>query len=154
MTGWTVDDDLTVVLLQYAPEGKVNRVRNNTLKLRLPADTAELAALGVFVRDGCQRLPEPGLPEVALTELAVNAIAARHASTCSSRCTTRTTASSSRWRTTRAVRPTLAPEQAAGELREGGYGLLIVRRSASRITYTRRGAWNCTELLYANGGPS
>jgi len=155
MTGWTVDDDLTVVLLQYAPEGKVNRVRNNTLKLRLPADTAELAALGVFVRDGCQRLPEPGLPEVALTELAVNAIVHGHASHLQLTLHDQDDGILITLEDDGApFDPTLAPEQAAGELREGGYGLLIVRRSASRITYTRRGAWNCTELLYANGGPS
>lgn len=152
LNGWDVVDDLTMVLLQYVPQAPARPEGNSVLELHLPADTAQLAALGTFIRDACHDLDQPGLPELAVTELAVNAIVhggARHLLAIVRRvpggCLVTLEDDG------RAFDPTAQEEKVAGELREGGYGLLIVRRSASELHYRRRFDWNSIELTYLRG---
>ena len=152
LEGWQVQDDLTLVMVQYAPDPGAPGIRSNVLELQLPADTVHLASLGSFVRDACHRLPHPGLAEVAVTELAANAI--RHGQAQNMIVLVR--GIDDGYVVTfeddgLPFDPTLAPELPAGELREGGYGLLIVRRSAAAFHYLRRKAWNSTELNYSVG---
>ncbi|WP_425145205.1 ATP-binding SpoIIE family protein phosphatase [Deinococcus sp.] len=152
LEGWQVQDDLTLVMVQYAPDPGAPGTRSNVLELQLPADTAHLASLGAFVRDACHRLPHPGLPELAVTELAANAI--KHGQARNIIVLVR--GIDDGYLITfeddgLPFDPTLAPELPAGELREGGYGLVIVRRSAHTVHYLRRKAWNSTELHYPSG---
>lgn len=168
--GWEVQDDLTVVLVQYAPEftsatplellspfspkelSMPEPTLPHTQRLELPADTSQLAALGTFVKDACSRLPRPGLPELAVTELAANAIlhgGARHM-------TVQAAEQEDGYLLTfeddgNPFDPTQTPLLPAGELREGGYGLMIVRRSTDRVQYRRRAAWNSIDLYYETG---
>jgi anti-sigma regulatory factor (Ser/Thr protein kinase) len=124
------------------------------MRLQLPADTAQLARLGTFVRAACSRLPQPGLPEVAVTELAANAI--RHGG--ASRLQVQVTEQHGAYLLLfeddgAAFDPTRAPSLPAGELREGGYGLVIVRRSTRLVEYRRRDPWNQVALRYLTGVP-
>ena len=150
--GWDVVDDLTLVLLQYAPTPNPSSEANTVLELHLAADTSQLASLGGFVRGACQQMAEPGLPEVAVTELAVNAIV--HGGATHMLVLVR--ALEDGYLVTfeddgAPFNPAQQAELPAGELREGGYGLLIVRRSASDMHYRRRRDWNSTELTYLRG---
>jgi len=117
--------------------------------LTVRADTQHLAQIGAFVQSECATHPSVTLLDLVITELAVNAIRHGHAT-----------------ELTVAVRavpggheltfeddgvpfdPLQAPEQPTGELREGGYGLTLVRRIASDVTYTRSGRHNRITLLF------
>jgi hypothetical protein len=154
LEGWDVQDDLTVVLVQYQPEPQTAPLPGHR-RLEVAADTSQLSPLGLFVRDVCTRLPRPGLPEVAITELAANAI--RHGG--AAHLTLQITEQEGGYLLTfeddgNPFDPTLTPLLPAGELREGGYGLMIVRRSTSSVEYQQRGGWNSVKLYYPIGESS
>jgi len=170
LQGWNVQDDLTVVLVQYAPEftpaafpapsfpftpkepSMPEPAPSQPQRLELRADTSELSTLGTFIKDACSRLPRPGLPELAVTELAANAIlhgGAQHMSV-------QIAEEEAGYLLTfeddgEFFDPTQATLLPPGELREGGYGLMIVQRSTDRVQYRRRAAWNSTDLYYRTG---
>nr|WP_281376985.1 ATP-binding protein [Deinobacterium chartae] len=119
--------------------------------MHLEATAAHLAALGAFVRSALPGTTsgELDLIDLAVTELAVNAL--QHGG-------------ARRWSLTvgAAVQgacivfeddgqpfdPRAVTPGTAGELRAGGYGLLIVRRVARQLSYARRGPLNRTTLLF------
>ncbi len=123
--------------------------------LVVPAQTANLARIGAFVRDRCPDDDRAPLVELAITELAVNAI--RHGGA--------TTLGIEVEGTPDAVRvvlqddgapfdPTTAETREDGELREGGYGLSLARRSATHMTHERRDGQNVVTLVFSDGGPT
>lgn len=129
-----------------------SRPPNPPERLELSADTSQLASLGIFVKGACSRLPRPGLPEVAVTELAANAIRHGGAAHLSIQVAEQEGGYLLTFEDDGApFDPTVVSLLPAGELREGGYGLMIVRRSTAHVQYRRRGHWNSLDLYYAIG---
>lgn len=130
---YQVEDDLTLLALQRDPAAPgVHRT--------LPGDLRQLAALGDLLREVAAEDHPALLPaELALTELFVNAV--RHGQ--AREVTVRAHASETELFVTVSddgapFDPRGEPAREGGELREHGYGLLIVRRCAREWHYARK----------------
>lgn len=144
LKSYTVNDDLSMVFLQYQP--------GESQKFEMEADTRHLADLSAFLESQCQKAVNPILVNVAVTELVVNAIRHSEADRISIEVQDRNDDYLiSVLHDGHTFDPTSAPELTEGELREGGYGLIIVRKAASSIQYTRNQGWNFTQLTFPKG---
>jgi anti-sigma regulatory factor (Ser/Thr protein kinase) len=105
-----------------------------------PAETAQLEAVTGFLNaHGLTAM----LPQVAINELVVNAILHGAARTCRLSMERNSTG----WCVSvmddgRPFNPLEATAQPLGELREGGYGLQLMRAAAREWRYQHRNAWN------------
>lgn len=149
LQSYTVTDDLTLLTLHRDPAAPgVHR--------RLPGDLAALPQVGEALR-GALPPDHPALmpAELAVTELVVNAV--RHGG--ATRVDLRLHASGDDLLLTLTddgapFDPTRADEREAGELREHGYGLLIVRRCAREWHYARKGGCNRQTLRLRAPAPA
>ena len=118
--------------------------------LTFAAETAALADLGAFVRDACCAHPQVILLELAVTEIAVNAIKHGGASHCQLEV----------WEGADGLELlfsddgapfdlTAAAAKPMGELRESGYGAGIVQKAATQLRYAYRDGWNTLALTFA-----
>ena len=118
--------------------------------LTFPAETAALADLGAFVRDTCSAQPQVILLELAVTEVAVNAI--KHGGAAHCRLEVREHSDGLELRFADDGAPfdiTAAEAKPMGELRESGYGAGIVQKAATRLHYAHRDGWNTLTLTFA-----
>ena len=124
-----------------------------TATLQVPADTASLAQLGEFTQRHCARSSQVVLIDLAITELATNAI--RHGRARTIRLEVDDAGDEYRLTFEDDGEPfdvASAVPQPTGELREGGYGLALVRRISKTMSYQRRDGRNCVHLVFDAGG--
>lgn len=117
--------------------------------LTFAADTAALAELGAFLRAECAEHPRCILIELAVTEVVVNAI--KHGLASNIRVSIhardeelelRVTDDGARFDTSKAA------SLSTGELREGGYGVGIIQKAASELSYDYQDGWGTLTLLF------
>lgn len=124
-----------------------------TATLQVPADTAFLAQLGEFTQRHCARSSQVVLIDLVVTELATNAIRHGHARTL---CVA-VDDGGDEYRLTfeddgDPFDPVSAVPRPTGELREGGYGIALVRRISKAMSYERRDGRNSVQLVFDAGG--
>ncbi len=120
--------------------------------LNLPPETEALNTLADFIARLQIETHNPILIELAVNELFVNSI--RHG--CASRCTVTYQKDDAGWRLIvsddgQAFNPLEGDLKPLGELRNGGYGLHLIRSIArhGEISHRREHGWNHTELRFA-----
>ena len=117
--------------------------------MSFPADTAQLAKLGTFLRNHCASYPRSILIELAVTEVIVNAIKHGRAQACrvsleqNDGCL-----KADIWNDGVAFDPAKAVPNAMGELRENGYGIAIIQELSSDIDYRFEQGWNKLGLTF------
>ena len=124
-------------------------------EITLPAATSSLSMLSDFVARLQLETPNPILIELALNELFMNAFRHGHARWCK----LHYQHDAPDWQLTfsddgMAFDPLEHPTPPPGELREGGYGLLLLREIIRRegrgtIHYRRERGWNHTALCFS-----
>lgn len=111
------------------------------------ASTEHLESLGAFVQQHCADAESIILVELAINEIAVNAIAHGQARQC---CVSVNRQSS--WLTVTfeddgvAFNPLEQGLLPSGELREHGYGMLLIQAARREMRYSRRAEWNVLEI--------
>ncbi|PYE49901.1 ATP-binding protein [Deinococcus yavapaiensis] len=124
-----------------------------TATLQVPADTAFLAQLGEFTQRHCARSSQVVLIDLAVTELATNAIRHGRARTLRLAVDDRGDEYCLTFEDDGEPFDSVSAEaQPTGELREGGYGLPLVRRISKAMTYERRDGLNAVRLVFEAGG--
>ncbi len=117
-------------------------------RLHLPANTAELEALGKFIQTHCHH-SKCILIELALVEVVVNAIEHGHASFFDLEIEDATNA----YKITikddgKAFNPAAEQAQPMGELREGGYGLGLIQQLSTNSHHSYENGQNKLTLEF------
>jgi anti-sigma regulatory factor (Ser/Thr protein kinase) len=113
------------------------------------ADTEHLASLGAFLHQTCRNYAQITLIELAVTEVVVNAIRHGGARTCS----VQVKNTGSHYLVTvvddgHPFNPLDFKPLPLGQLRESGYGLSIVKRTAGKLHYLRHHDQNHLEMEF------
>lgn len=119
---------------------------------RFEAKTESLAALGDFLRESCGEEPQSMLIELAVTEVVVNAI--KHGGASYYEVTVHPGDDGCWLEVKDDGQPfdlTQVEPRPMGELREGGYGLGILKAAAAELNYAWRDGHNLLTIHFAKG---
>jgi anti-sigma regulatory factor (Ser/Thr protein kinase) len=132
-------------MMPSACEGRANS--QTVARMEFRASTEHLESLGAFIRQYCAESEAIILVELAINEIAVNAIRHGQARHC---CVSVNRQSS--WLTVIfeddgvAFNPLEQETLPSGELREHGYGMLLIQVAQREMRYHRRAEWNVLEI--------
>ncbi|MEZ4632817.1 MAG: ATP-binding protein [Deinococcales bacterium] len=123
------------------------------MQLTIAADTSQLERLGNFIKDACAGFARPLLIELAVAEIVTNTINYGKAHSCTIHVEKKRHHHYEDFEITIeddgiAFNPLKQASQPLGELREGGYGLAIVKQAAKSLRYERLGSINRLYLTF------